>query len=85
MSLADRLGPLRLAPTPGCGVCDWYGQLSQEDRDAFDDWLASGGNVSYLWRSCSALTDEHGNRVPNPLRLGPSAFDRHIREHHHKQ
>lgn len=74
MSLTERLGPVRKVRT-GCGVCHWYDALDAENRAAFDDWLASDGEVSHLWRVCAS-------DPVNPLDIQRPRFAEHVRLHH---
>ncbi|QFP94822.1 hypothetical protein SEA_MARSHAWN_36 [Mycobacterium phage Marshawn] len=76
MSLADRLGPLALAPT-GCAVCRWYGGLDEADRRTFDAWVDGGGNVSQLWRQCASDPDR-------PLTVQRPRFAECLRDHNRK-
>ncbi|QAX95572.1 hypothetical protein I5H03_gp074 [Mycobacterium phage Nibb] len=73
MSLADRLGPIALAPT-GCASCRWYQGLDEADRRAFDAWVHGGGNVSQLWRECA-------NDPDRPLTVQRARFAECIRTH----
>ena len=75
MSLADRLGALQVAPSAECAVCTYYERLSDDDQETFDGWLASGGNLSALWRSCVSDPD-------NPLPLKRARFAELINDHH---
>ncbi|WNO27516.1 hypothetical protein SEA_AGEOFDAPAGE_34 [Mycobacterium phage Ageofdapage] len=82
MSLAERLGDPQPAPSGECAVCRWYDQADETDRAAFDDWLASGGSLSALWRACSATHDKDGQPVVNRLRIKRPRFSELINDHH---
>ncbi|AEJ95803.1 hypothetical protein CL60_gp67 [Mycobacterium phage BarrelRoll] len=75
MSLAERLGDPQPAPSSECAVCRWLDQADETDRAAFDNWLASGGSLSALWRACA-------NDPSNPLAIKRPRFSELINDHH---
>lgn len=56
MGLADRLAaaPERVHKNSACQTCLWLDGLDQRDRDAVNQWVASGGGVYSLHRECVA-------------------------------
>jgi hypothetical protein len=81
MGLGERLGPVA-PPRIGCAVCRWYDQLDEPDRADFDAWIANGGNLSQLWRACSATVDADGTPIENPLQVQRPWFAHCVNEHH---
>lgn len=75
MSLADRLGALQVAPSTECAVCTYYDRLDVDDKATFDAWLADGGQLSALWRSCVDDPD-------NPMHLKRARFAELVNDHH---
>ncbi|APD18200.1 hypothetical protein SEA_HAMMY_33 [Mycobacterium phage Hammy] len=75
MSLADRLGDPQPAPSSECVVCRWLAAASDGDRLTFDRWIAEGGSLSALWRSCA--TDP-----TNPLTIKRPRFSELVNDHH---
>ncbi|QNJ58256.1 hypothetical protein SEA_ELLIE_31 [Mycobacterium phage Ellie] len=77
MSLADRLGDpaAAAAPSTACVVCRWLDQAEEADRVTFDRWIAEGGSLSALWRSCAADPN-------NPLTIKRPRFSELVNDHH---
>ena len=55
-----------------CRTCEWYGKLTTEDKDAFDEWVAGGGSKRGLHRACAK----------NGLTSGMTQFREHLEKHH---
>ena len=65
MSLAKRLSVvIPKASQRGCGTCKWVDKLSAEDRQAWDDWIATDRSIAQLWEIAIADTDH-----PYPMSL----------------
>ncbi|QFG09417.1 hypothetical protein I5H08_gp070 [Mycobacterium phage Yuna] len=75
MSLAERLGDPQPAPSSECAVCRWLDGAADADRLAFDQWIATGGAITALWRACASDTD-------NPLTIKRPRFAELINDHH---
>lgn len=75
MGLAERVAA---APADNharsCQTCDFYNQLPDADRAAFDDWITAARPAEALRRLC----EEEG------LKVTESPFRNHIRNHHGK-
>lgn len=72
MSLFDELEKEIEKRRPVCAVCEWLDTISDDDRRAFDQWLADGKAKKPLWRACCRLG----------LNIGHSAFGDHVNRHH---
>lgn len=74
MSLADHLAAPPRLPTQAlqCKTCIWYRAQTPEEKALFDDWVAQGGSIRKLHRSC----------VAEGLSVAHSGFENHIKDHH---
>lgn len=75
MSLSKRLSSVvPVSSNHGCRTCQYLSTLTAEDRQAFDDWLASGHSATQLWEICCADPDHR-------LDVTLSGFRNHMKHH----
>lgn len=70
MSLAQRLN--QVTPTrhgQQCLTCAWLAQQTEEDRQAFTDWVTNGWSIAQLRANC----------LEEGLEVSETSFGRHIR------
>ena len=72
MSLKSRLDDsIQEKLLNGCKTCAWLAGLPEEDRNAFDDWLATGQPITRLWELC----------VDEGLQVTRTPFRDHVKKH----
>lgn len=76
MAIATRLAAVEpQRSNRGCVTCQWFAQLSDADRAAFDEWVTAKRSLTQLWQVCQADEDY-------PLTISLGGFRTHVREHH---
>lgn len=74
MSLSERLNDApKRRPNRGCETCHWYADLPDQDKGAFDDWLANKWSLRQLHTICSTDPD-------HPLTISLTALKNHVQD-----
>lgn len=74
MSISDRLsGTPKKKANRGCLTCKWLETLSEDDRQAIDNWLNNGWSMRQL--HTVLFTDPE-----NPIPVGLTAYRNHLQD-----